>query len=157
VLPKPQSESLEAALMSRLRRTVADVAERIRIVPWMPYADYLSLSALAEVLLDPIHYGGGVTTYDGLSLGTPIVTLPSQYHRGRYTLGCYRKMNMLDCVASSPEQYVELALRFGMDRDYRQSVKEELLAASHVLFEDQNAVREHEDFFERAISAARSG
>src|SRR4030042_4792366 len=123
----------------------------------MPYADYLNLAAVADVLLDPLHYGGGVTSYDGLALGTPIVTLPSQYHRGRYTLGCYRKMNVLDCVASSVEEYEELALRLGTDRDYRQSVKEKILAANSVLFEDRTVVREHEEFFEQVIRAARSG
>ena len=105
----------------------------------------------ADALLDPFHYGGGVTTYDGLALGTPIVTMPSRYQRGRYTLGCYRRMDVLDCVASSAERYVELALRLGTDRDYRQSVKEKILKSNAVLFEDLGAVREHEDFFDQAI------
>ena len=154
---KPQYEPLEIALRSRFERTIADVTERIVFVPWMPYPEYLNLSAVADVLLDPLHYGGGVTSYDGLATGTPIVTLPSQYQRGRYTLGCYRKIGTLDCVASSVQQYVELAVRLGCDRDYRYSIKEKILAASHLLFEDIDAVRQHEAFFEQAVWAARRG
>lgn len=155
VIPKPQYEPLEIALLSRLDRTIADVTERIVFVPWMPYPEYLNFTAVADVLLDPLHYGGGVTSYDGLAVGTPIVTLPSQYQRGRYTLGCYRKIEVLDCVASSAEEYVELAVRLGSDCDYRHSVKERILAACHLLFEDLDAVRQHEAFFEQAIDVAR--
>jgi len=155
VIPKPQYEPLEIALRSRLNRNMPDVIDRIRFVPWMPYPEYLNLTAVADVLLDPLHFGGGVTTYDGLAMGTPIVTLPSQYQRGRYTLGCYRKIGVLDCVASSADQYVELAVRLGSDREYRHSTKQRILAASPLLFEDLDAVRQHEAFFEQAVDAAR--
>ncbi|MGO8748004.1 MAG: tetratricopeptide repeat protein [Thermoguttaceae bacterium] len=155
LIPKPQYEHLEAALRSRFQRTLAGVVGRIRFVPWTPYPDYLNLSALADVLLDPLHYGGGVTTYDALAMGAPIVTLPSAYQRGRYTWGCYQKMQFLDCVASSAEHYVELVLRLGTDRDYRRVVSEKILAAGNVLFEDLDAVRQHEQFFIEAIEAER--
>jgi len=157
IVPKPQHEALETAVRSRFQQAIGDVLDRIRFVPWMPYPEYLNLTAVADVLLDPLHYGGGVTSYDGLALGAPIVTLPSQYQRGRYTLGCYRKMQVLDSVATSTEDYVELALRLGSDRDYRHSVTERILACSHLLFEDIDAVRQHEAFFEQAIAGARRG
>ena len=155
LIPKPQHEPLEAALRSRFSRTLADVVDHIRFVPWIPYPDYLNLSSLADVLLDPLHYGGGVTSYDGLAMGTPIVTLPSAYQRGRYTYGCYQKMQMLDCVASSPEHYVELALRLGSDRNYRRAAAERIAVANEILFEDLDAVRQHERFFAQAIEAER--
>jgi predicted O-linked N-acetylglucosamine transferase (SPINDLY family) len=122
----------------------------------MTHPEYLYLVSAADVILDPRPYGGGVTSYDGFSLGKPVVTFPTPYHRSRYALGHYRKMGILDCVASSAEQYVELALRLGTDRDWRRFMGEKILAASHVLFEDSEAVRQHEEFFEQAIRSARS-
>jgi protein O-GlcNAc transferase len=95
----------------------------------MPYPDYQSLTMAADVVLDPLHFGGGATTYDGLALGQPIVTLPSPFQRGRYTLGCYQKMDVMDCVAQSPQHYIELALRLANDPDCPQSVKDK--SASH--------------------------
>ena len=76
---------------------MGDVAARF--VRRMPHLEYLHLVAAADVLLDPRPYGGGVTSYDGFSLGKPIVTWPTQFHRGRYVLGHYRKMEIMDCVA----------------------------------------------------------
>lgn len=157
LVPKPQYEPLEATLRSRWERTMPDVIQRIRFLPWMPYPEYLNLVNVTDVLLDPLRYGGGVTAYDGLAVGTPIVTLPSQYQRGRFTLGCYRKIEVLDCVASSTEEYVELAVRLGSNRDYRRSVTERILAANHVLFEDIDAVRQYEAFFEQMVATARRG
>jgi predicted O-linked N-acetylglucosamine transferase (SPINDLY family) len=155
VLVKPEHEHLEAALRDRFRRTMGDVLERVLFMEPMPHAEYLSLVAVADVLLDPRPYGGGVTSYDGFSLGKPIVTFPTQYHRSRYALGHYRKMGILDCVASSAEEYVELALRLGTDRDWRRFMSEKILAASRVLFDDIEAVRQHEEFFEQAVRSAR--
>ena len=156
VLAKPQHEHLEAALRDRFRRTMGDVADRVLFMGRMSYQEYLNLVAAADVLLDPRPYCGCVTSYDGFSLGKPIVTFPTQYHRGRCTLGQYRKLGILDCVAWSAEEYVELALRLGTDRDWRRFMSKKILAASPVLFEDIEAVRQHEEFFDQAIQSARS-
>jgi predicted O-linked N-acetylglucosamine transferase (SPINDLY family) len=121
----------------------------------MPHADYLNLTALADVVLDPFHFGCGVTAYDALAVGKPIVTWPSAYQRGRYVLGCYRKMGVLDAVAQSPLQYAQIALRLGTDPAYRNDLSQRLHAAADVLFDDLDAVRRHEAFFDQAIAAGR--
>jgi protein O-GlcNAc transferase len=154
VLLKPEHEHMEATLRDRFQRTVGDLVDRILFVPRMPHADYLNLVAAGDVLLDPRPYGSGVTAYDGFSLGKPIVTFPTQYQRGRYAYGCYRKMGILDCVASSAQEYVELAVRLGTDLDWRRSISEKILAASQVLFDDLDVVRQHEQFFEQALRTA---
>ena len=74
-------------LRSRFARRMADVTERIVFLPRQSRPDYLSLMAAADVLLDPPYFGGVNTTYDGISLAKPIVTMPSRFHRGRYTYG----------------------------------------------------------------------
>jgi tetratricopeptide (TPR) repeat protein len=155
VITKPEFEHMEQTLRSRFERTTSDVADRIRFVPRMSYGDYLGLTTLADVVLDPFHYGSGVTAYDAFGAARPIVTLPGQYQRGRYVLGCYRKMGVMECVASSPGQYAEIAVRLGTDADYRRNVCEKIAAASPALFEDVSAVREYEQFFEQAVDAAR--
>ena len=111
--------------------------------------------AAADVLLDPLHFGGVNTTYDGLSLHKPIVTLPSQFQRGRYTLACYKKMGMSECVAENPTHYVDLAVRLGTDAEFRDHVSRRIRQTSDVLFEDQQAVDEHARIF-RELIARRS-
>jgi predicted O-linked N-acetylglucosamine transferase (SPINDLY family) len=138
-------------LWQRFDRTLADVRERIRVVPRLGRPGFLQLLAVTDVLLDPIHFGGGNSSYEGLALGVPIVTLPAAYLRGRITYALYRKMGTLECVAATPEEYVRLAVELGTDPGRRGALQARLRDASSVLFEDAEAVRALEQFLVRAV------
>ncbi|HEV3445590.1 MAG TPA: hypothetical protein VG099_13165, partial [Gemmataceae bacterium] len=58
-----------------------------------------------------------------------------------------KKMNIMECVALSTNQYVELAIRLGTEGDFRGEVKKKILAANSVLYEDAQAVQELAEFF----------
>jgi predicted O-linked N-acetylglucosamine transferase (SPINDLY family) len=135
-----------ACLKRRFARTLGAEASRVRFLPAQPHADFLHLLALADVVLDPLHFGGGNSSYEALAVGTPVVTLPSPYLRGRITLALYRKMGVSGCVVQSPEHYVTLATRLAGDRASRDSVRDQIRSTSHVLFEDPQEVRDLEAF-----------
>ncbi len=134
-------------LWKRLSKTLPDVLERIRFLPWLNDDDFRSLMMAADVVLDTFHYGGGVTSFIIFATGAPIVTWPGRYLRGRLTLGCYRKMEMMDCVAEGPNEYVDIATRLGTDEDYRRSIREKILERSTTLYDDEGVVRELSHFF----------
>jgi predicted O-linked N-acetylglucosamine transferase (SPINDLY family) len=150
-----RSGNAACRLRERFAVTMPDVAGRVILLPHLERDEYRSLLLAADVLLDPPHFGGVNTTYDGLSYGKPIVTLPSGFHRGRYTLGCYRKLQLEDCVASSVEDYVQLAGRLARERDYRDFLSQRIHNASPALFEDAAAVSEHERLFEEFVTSKR--
>lgn len=143
-------------LMRRFRETIPKIVDRIRFLPRQSYADFLRLLAIADVLLDTVHFGGGTTTFEGLAYGTPIVTLPGQFPGGRVAYACYRQMGMMDCVAASKAGYVKLAVRLGTDPAFRERVKAKIFANNHVLYENLDGVREYEQFFLRVIKQAPS-
>jgi predicted O-linked N-acetylglucosamine transferase (SPINDLY family) len=134
-------------LMARFRRTIGDVADRIRFVDRQPYEDFLALTAACDVMLDPVHFGGGNTTYEALAFGVPVVTLPSNFLRGRITKALYDQMGMTDCVADSTERYIEIAATLGTDRAAREAMRQTILPKVGVLYENPAAVRQLEDFF----------
>lgn len=144
-------------LRQQMASTLPDVRDRIYLVRRLIREDFLRLNAVADVLLDPVHFGGGNTSYEGLALGVPIVTLPSGLLRGRITYALYRQMGVLDCVAGSPEEYVDLAVRLGRERDYREAVRARIRAASGVLYENDAGVRQLEAFFRQAVVRAWEG
>ncbi len=146
------AEQLRARFAARL----GDVASRIRFVPFQSASSYLSLVAAADVLLDPVHFGGVNSTYDGLSLSQPIVTLPSHFQRGRYTLACYRKLGVMDCVARDADHYVEIAVALGTQVDFRVQLSDKLRRASPALFDDRGAVIEHERIFSQLVDESRN-
>lgn len=139
------------AVRQRFSSTMSDVCDRVRFLPRLKRDDFLALNALADVLLDPIHFCGGNTSYEGLALGTPIVTMPSQFLRGRITHALYRKMGFFDCVVDSPAEYADLALRLANDRDFRQQTSERILAANSVLYGNLAGVRQLEEFFRAVV------
>ncbi len=142
-------------LRRRFESAMPDVVERIVFLPMQPTGEYLNLVAAADVLLDPLHFGGVNSSYDGFSLNQPIVTLPSAFQRGRYTLGCYQKMGVFDCVATDAEHYVDIAVALGTDSSRRAEVVQKIRGASDALFEDHSAVMEHERLYGELIELAR--
>jgi protein O-GlcNAc transferase len=153
ILPEGLYPIWTEQLQRRFQATIPAV-DRIRFLPQLAYEDYLSLLHHSDVLLDPLYFGGGLTTYEMLALGKPIVTLPGESMRGRFTLGCYRKMGVMDCVVESRRAYIALAVKLATDVDYRHSVQTKISAASSVLFDDMSAVREMEQLLIQAVDSA---
>jgi predicted O-linked N-acetylglucosamine transferase (SPINDLY family) len=143
-------------LAERFRTTMADVRDRVVMLPELAAIPYRRLLARADVVLDPIPYGSGSSCYDIFSFDLPLVTWPGPYNAGRYALACYRRMGLEDLVVNSAETYVDLAVRLGTDRDARQAVVARIVAASPALFEDLAVVRAHETYFEAAVAEARA-
>ena len=149
-------EGNQPAWVDRLRRrwqaSMPDVVSRIQFLPRQTYPDYLNLLVLADVMLDPLHFSGGITTFDGLAVGLPIVTLPGELMRGRMTAGCYQKIEVLDLVVTSPEEYVAKAGQVATDSVYQDQLRRRILASQHQLFEDITAVRNLEQFFQSILA-----
>ena len=131
-----------------------DVVERIRFIQPQQRPDFLWLAALCDVMLDPIHFGGGNTTFESLALGVPVVTLPSGFLRGRITLALYREMNFLDCVVANSAQYADLAVRLGTDEAFRGRISAKILQANSALFECSAGIRQLEEFLVDAVEKA---
>jgi protein O-GlcNAc transferase len=124
-------------LQARWREPFADVAGRMRFLPRVPVERFLGIMASADVLLDTWPFGSGNTSYQGFAAGIPIVTLPGKYLRGRGTLAHYRHMGFTDCVADSPQSYVDIAVRLGIDRDFHRRITAMIRERCHVLFDDK--------------------
>eukprot|EP00913_Durusdinium_trenchii_P035248 g32978.t1 len=139
VIPSDRHGHKGRKLLARLERRLPDVADRICLLPHQTLPDYLSLTAAADVVLDPLYYGGGLTAYDGLSLNKAIVTLPTQFVRGRYTAGFYETIGVTECIAATKEDYVDIAIRLGTRPDLRKATEARIAEASNVLFDNRDS------------------
>lgn len=148
--------ALNQELLRRWEKTIPDVLSQIEFIGRVNAETFYNYLALTDVMLDPVHFGGGNTSLEALSFGTPIVTLPKSLMHGRFTYGFYTQMGVMDCIADSPEAYVEIATRLGKNPDERQRVKEKILAANSVLYENQGVVREWENFFSEVLEKYRA-
>lgn len=133
-------------LRQRFERTLPGGCERVRFLPAMPRDEFLGLLAASAVLLDPLHFGGGHTSYEALAVGTPVVTLPGEFLRSRITQALYRRMGFTDLIVGNIDEYVATAVRLGTDPTERESVSRWIIESSAVLFENQEEVRCLEDW-----------
>lgn len=140
-------------LRERFRRAYPEEWERLVFLPYLAEEDFLGLLEAAAVVLDPFPFGGGNTTYEAFAAGTPIVTWPGQFLRGRVTGACYRQMGIEEGIVSSAGEYVETAVRLARDRDWREHLSGRIRERSHQLYEDAAAVRAMERFFEQELEA----
>ena len=134
-------------LMERFSVTMPDVVGRVHMVPRLPLDDFINALALSDIVLDTVHFGGGNTSFQSLALGIPIVTLEGDYARSRVTSFLYRHMGVMDCVANSVDDYVEVALRLGRDPSQRAQVSAAILAHNDVLFDNDSGSLELANFF----------
>jgi len=92
VLLEGSQGAWEDRLNARFAKSVPDVTDRIRYQKRQTRHEFLASLAAADVVLDTPHYSGGLTTQEALAAGTPVVTLPGDYLRGRVSAGFYRKI-----------------------------------------------------------------
>src|SRR5262249_47486282 len=134
-------------LRKRWAEQLADVAERIRLLPRLTPEQYFHLIASADVMLDTLHFGGSNTADDAFAAGVPVVTLPGALPRGCYTAAMYRTIGIDDCIAGSIPDYIERAVRLGTDRAYREQLSKRIASAAAPLYEHDAAVGQLEHFF----------
>ena len=146
LIPVGGAKFWDNKLKHRMSRTMSKTFDRVRFFEPLPYEQYLNLTAACDAMLAPIHFGAGNTSYEAFAAGMPTITMPSNLMKGRITHGLYRAMNVMDCVADTPQQYIDLAVRVATERDFAAHVREKILAANHVLYENIDAVRDLENF-----------
>ncbi|HKC44549.1 MAG TPA: hypothetical protein VKC64_12015 [Burkholderiales bacterium] len=134
-------------LGDRFLESIPDVAHRVRFRAWTTKRDeFHSILARADVLLDTPWFNGGVTSHLALGIGTPFVTWPTELFRGRMTYGMYRQMGVLDCVADTPEGYVQLAVELGRDPVRCAAIRSRVRERNAILYENLDAMAEFADF-----------
>jgi predicted O-linked N-acetylglucosamine transferase (SPINDLY family) len=158
VLIDGQWTSWKTALLDRFRRIMPDLIDRIRFVPPQSNEDFLALTAIGDVVLDPPVFGGGNTTLEALAAGRPVVTLPGPYLRSRIAQGFLRHVGEDRLVAADISQYVSRALDWGrMDKPRRADENRQIAERAGLLFGQRAIVGEYEAFFRAALDAAASG
>ncbi len=134
-------------LKARFQKTIPGVADRIDFTPWRPQRDFFALMAKMTVVLDIPHFNGGNTTIEAFFAGVPVVTMPTRFARGRLSAAIMKQIGLDECIAGTPQEYVDLAVRIGTDLKYRKSLRAKIRKRIDGIFENDEAILEWERFF----------
>ncbi|MCC6470811.1 MAG: hypothetical protein IT563_21025 [Alphaproteobacteria bacterium] len=138
-------------LAARFRRVGIDVDRQVRFLPPMPLEQYLSLCRVADVVLDTPVFGGGNSTYEAFHQDAVVVTLESEFLRGRISAGMYRKMGLPDLIPPDAKAYVEMAVRTATNPDYRATLRRRIAERRDLLYETDDSVRAVAAYLEEAV------
>jgi protein O-GlcNAc transferase len=150
------SRSLTMMFRDRIGRAFAAAgldADRYRVIlPSMPHERYIGVAGLADVILDPLGWSGGKSTLDCLTDNPAIVTMPGRFMRSRHTAAILRQIGCEETIAATPDAYVAIAARLGMDVTWRTLVRQKVADRKHLAFRDRAYIRALETFLAEALT-----
>ena len=132
---------------------------RILFTKNLSLLEYISLCECVNVLLDPLHFGGGNSFLEAMLVGTPTITLPGIDLKTNITAAAYKQMKILNPpIVKSIKEYISLAIKLAHDDKNNLSLrKESKIAANNNLYDNLQALMEFEKFLEEAHAAALLG
>lgn len=140
MLPEGVLPGQTVAMRSRLAGVLGKLVERVKFFPRTKRERFLEVVNACDVMLDPFPVGGGITTWDALVTGIPIVTLPGQQMRSRFTATALSMAGIESTIARDPDHYAEIAIALLQSPDRRQQLRQQLSTAAPAIHADTRAV-----------------
>lgn len=123
---------------------------RIHLIPHQSiHVNFIYYMKKADVVIDTYPFGGCNTSLEAFYYGVPVVTLPSNFIRGRFTKGFYEKMGVMDLVVTDKKQFVEKALKVAYDKDYRSQILSKIADNKDKLFLEQKSVDDYAEMLSK--------
>ncbi len=101
-------------------------SQRVEFIGRLARPDYLDLHNRVDISLDPFPCGGHTSTFEDLWMGTPVVTLAGNMSFTRASVSILSNLGMPNLIASTPEQYLEIALQLASDLPRLKTLRETL-------------------------------
>jgi len=121
--------------------------------------EFVSFCDCVDVLLDPLHFGGGNTFLESMIPGTPNITMPGDYLKKNIASGAYKQMKISNPpIVKNTKDYVKLAIKLAKNKDENLSLrKKSRIAAKKFLFNNKKALEEFENFLVEVFNAEKKG
>ncbi|HEY7301599.1 MAG TPA: tetratricopeptide repeat protein [Xanthobacteraceae bacterium] len=151
--------SMTAAFRSRLRvafeREGLDFEHYVRFLPRMSGAQFGGLLRRIDVNIDSIGWTGDNTTIQAIEANCPMATLPTAFMRGRHSYGILKAIGLDELIAKSTEEFIDMLVRLGADREFRARVGQKIAQSKHRLYEDRDFVAALDAFLKSQRAACR--
>jgi len=127
------------------------LSQRLCIISRVSSEQFTALLNIADVILHPFPFDGSKTSADALSVGKPLVTLPTEYLRGRMGAAFLRTMNIPELVARSANEYVDIAVALASDVQFYDRVSALIVQRVDLIWEDMQVPYTWSQFLSNAL------
>lgn len=128
------------------------VAGRVAFLPRVTLDEYFRRFNTVDIALDPTPYSGCTTTFDTLWMGVPVITVPGEMPASRTTASILSALGLDEWIASTPEDYVRLAVERARDEalrtEFLESMRERMRGSA--LMDEVGFARDMEEAYRRA-------
>lgn len=118
-------------------------------IPTRP--DYLAINLLSDVFLDTFTWSGGNTALEAIACNLPIVTCPGEFMRGRHAYSFLKMLGVTDTIAQTEAEYIEIAVKLGLDPEWRLAMVEQIKVRHDYLYDDKACVEALEAFYKQVV------
>ena len=154
------SKSITEQFRQRLKRAFTKLElnneEYCLMLPRFNQEDYLNLNLVSDIFLDTLDWSGGNTTLEAIACNLPVVTCPGEFMRGRHSYGILKMLGVTETIAEDEAEYIEIAVRLGLDPDWRQSIVQKIRDGHSRLYDDKTCVRALEEFYQRVVQEGQT-
>jgi predicted O-linked N-acetylglucosamine transferase (SPINDLY family) len=129
-----------------------DPAAHVVMLPRGDNSTFQAIARLSDIFLDSIEWSGCNTTLESMVCGLPPITCKGAAMRGRHTYAFLTMMGLEEVIAADVPSYIDLAVRLGRDRAWRNEIRAQVSARLPRVFGDMVCVRGLEDFIRQAAA-----
>jgi len=103
-------------------------AQRIKFMPRSASEEeHRQVYQVADIMLDSYPYNGGTHNLEALWFNLPVITKSGETYLSRMGYSFLKTLSLNECITNSWEEYIEMGVKLGKDRELRQSIKEKLV------------------------------
>lgn len=143
----------------RLKRAFANFSlnseDYCVILPRQNQISYWNLNLVSDIFLDSFSWSGGHTTLEAVACHLPVVTCPGEFMRGRHSYAILKMLGMIETIANNEFEYIDIAVRLGLDPEWRNSISQRMKERHSYLYDDKTCVATLEDFYCRVVCEAQ--
>jgi predicted O-linked N-acetylglucosamine transferase (SPINDLY family) len=147
--------SLERAFQQRLGRAFSQAGlvmeDHCVFLPGQDMQGYAGLLTETDVFLDTLSFSGGHTTFDAIAFQVPVVCCPGEFMRGRQSYAALRMMGVTETIAYNESEYIDIAVRLGLEPEWRAALVQRMGDHQNQLFEDTECVSGLEEFYRQVV------
>ncbi|HEY9666684.1 MAG TPA: glycosyltransferase, partial [Coleofasciculaceae cyanobacterium] len=147
--------SITAQFSARLSRAFANFGLNSEdfcvVVPRQDWISYLNLNSVSDVFLDTFSWSGGNTALEAIACGLPVVTSPGELMRSRHSYGILQMMGVTETIAQDEQEYIEIAVRLGLDTQWRKAIVQKIYERHSQLYNDRSCVTALESFYKQVV------